>query len=547
MVSLPYIFVNDGVVYKAYNIMKILGLGGLLHDASITLIKDGTIKLAVAVERVTREKHCGLLEADTFDFVLKELGLRVEDMDAICWADQFLYEKSQKASAIKEKIIKHPHYVFRHHECHAASSFYCSPFAEAIAITIDGKGDELSAGIYLGNNKGLEQVASTPMHFSIGRLWNAMNTIVGMPGYHNSGKTMALAAYGTPTYNLDGIVKFQNDGSFSFQYKNKDKGFFFLKENLIRVLTDISGLSPLEDYRNLSQDYFNLVASLQKLTNDAILYLGQWALKTFGNKPICLAGGVAMNTVSNTYFANMLKPQGIFIQPAASDEGLSLGAAILTYHNVSGERRHFSFTPFCGRSYTKEDIEKELSATNLKWRKSDDIYQEVAELLANGRVVGWFQGKEEFGPRALGNRSILADPRNASCRDYLNREVKGREWFRPFAPSIQENLRSELFQFNYLSPYMLFSPSATDSARRNLPAALHVDGTGRLQTVNSTENEKFYNLLEEFRKKTGLGTLLNTSFNMHGEAIVGSPKDALQCFQKSKIDHLAIGDFIVSK
>jgi len=527
--------------------MKILGLGGFLHDASLTLIENNKIKLAVAVERIVRDKHCGMLDPDRLDFVLKELNLRLEDIDAIGWADQFLYKKSPKALTIKQKLAKYTHRVFKHHECHAASSFYCSPFPEAIIITIDGKGDELSTGIYLGSKDGLQCVTSTPMCFSIGRMWNAMNTIVGIPGYHNSGKTMALAAYGDPAYDLSSIIKFQNDGSFTLSYKNKDKDFFFSKTNLVQMFADLSHLTPLKDYHQLSQDYFNLVASLQKLTNKVLVHLGQWAIKTIGNKPLCLAGGVALNTVSNTYLLNKLKPSAIFIQPASSDEGLSLGAAILAHHEMSGERRHFSFTPFCGRKYMKKEIEIELSRTNLKWQKSYSICHETAELLKNGHIVGWFQGQEEFGPRALGNRSILADPRNIAVKDHLNQEIKQREWFRPLAPTIQETIKEKLFNFNYNSPYMLFSPLATAYGKDKLPAALHIDGTGRIQTVNRTENKKFYNLIDAFKKKTGLGAILNTSFNMRGEAIVGSPRDAIKCFRKSKLDYLAIGDFIVFK
>lgn len=528
--------------------MKILGIGGMLHDASITLINDDKIELAVAVERITRKKHCGLHDASTFIQVLKNLNIDLDDIDAFAWADYYLYHKSSKAAEIKNLLEERNLLVFKHHDCHAASSFYCSPFDESIVITLDGKGDDLSAAIYLADKQGLHQISKTGMEFSLGRMWNAMNTMVGMPGYYSSGKTMALSAFGNAKNpEMENILRIQDNGSLVFSYNNKPADFFFNKENIVQMFSEISGLQPLNSSNELSREYFDLVASLQKLTNTTVNNFAQWAIDKVGRKPICLAGGVALNTVANTHLLQTNHPLEIFIQPASSDEGLSLGAAILAHQEITKTKKHFSFTPLLGREYDDNEIKCHIMNSGLSWTKPQNISRTVAELLSQKKIVGWFQGREEFGPRALGNRSILADPRNIETKTFLNKEVKHRELFRPFGPSLLKNDLQLFFDFNSDSPYMLFSPKATSRGRQEIPAALHVDDTGRIQTVEKETNQRFYDLIREFRSQTGVGVLVNTSFNKKDEPIAGSPQDSLSCFKTSNLDYLAIGDFLVIK
>lgn len=526
--------------------MKILGIGGWSHNASLTLIENGMIVFAIEVERITRRKNDGLLDPDTLRSVFEEMGVNISDLDLIAFADRYIYN-SEVGKKIVSALSSRPITVFDHHLCHAASSYFCSEFDNAAVISIDGKGDGLSSLICLGSkDDGLVQVGHSSMEYSLGRLWNAANTIVGMPGYYNSGKTMALSSYGKADVSILDLVNVSDTGSITFHWNRKPKEFFFEKDNLIAMMQDLFDLDILESHSLLTQKYFDFIASLQELTGHIMAELGRAAFRQGGKRPICLAGGVGLNVLANTH---LQKEMGvpIYVQPAASDAGLSLGAAILGWHKLAGTHDHVQYSPYLGRSYDKSQITKILSGRSCGWSEVSDPSRTAAELIENGMVVAWFQGREEFGPRALGNRSMLADPRNPKNRQYINETVKEREWFRPLAPSIAEESLAHYFQTIVPSPFMLFAPKATPAAEQSIPAVLHADNTGRVQTVTAKSNRQYYSLINHFADLTGISCVLNTSFNLRGQPIVGSPEDALECFLDSQIDYLLIEDVLVSK
>lgn len=526
--------------------MRVLGIGGLLHNASLTLIEDGRITFSVETERVTRKKNDGLLEARVLRDVLAELGITLSGIDLVAFADRYLFE-SRKAREIVGLLSSRPIMAFDHHLCHCASSYFCSGYDEAVVISVDGKGDGLSSLVCHGEHQsGLTEIGRTTMECSLGRLWNALCTMVGMPGYYNAGKTMALSSYGQATGALDGFARVQSDGSVSFKWRGHPQSYFYQKANMVEVLTEAFGLQPLASVDDLDQGYFDMVATVQAITDRIVTDLVEFAYRHTGKLPVCLAGGVGLNVLTNSAVQGSCSTE-VYVQPAASDAGLSLGAAIQGWKSVAKTRESFEFTPYLGRSYEREYVLKAISASGCAWSVLDSPATVAADLLRSGAVIGWFQGREEFGPRALGNRSILADPRVGDNRQYINEEVKGREWFRPLAPSVRLESLGRFFDTVYSSPFMLQAPRATSCARHLIPAALHVDQTGRVQTVAERDNTTYYALLGQFGELTGVDCLLNTSFNLRGQPIVGTPEQALDCYFGSKLDYLVIEGVLVSR
>lgn len=526
--------------------MRVLGIGGLLHNASLTLIEDGKITFSIEIERVTRRKNDGLLEARVLRDVLAELGITLSGIDLVAFADRYLFE-SRKAREVVEFLSSRPIAAFDHHLCHCASSYFCSGYNKAVVVSIDGKGDGLSSLVCYGDRQsGLAEIGHTTMECSLGRLWNALCTMVGMPGYYNAGKTMALSSYGQATEVLDGFAQVQSDGSIYFRWKDRPRSYFYQKTNMVEMLMEAFGLQPLISVGDLDQDYFDMVATIQAITDQIVIDLVEFAYRLTDKWPICLAGGVGLNVLTNSVVQRSCGTE-VYVQPAASDAGLSLGAAILGWKSMTKTGEFFEFSPYLGRGYEREDVLKAVSTAKCAWSVLDNPTIVAADLLRSGAVIGWFHGREEYGPRALGNRSILADPRVADNRQYINEEVKGREWFRPLAPSVRLESLSRFFDTVYCSPYMLQAPRATDYARRHIPAALHVDQTGRVQTVAERDNATYYALLVQFGELTGVDCLLNTSFNLRGQPIVGTPRQALDCFLNSKLDYLVIEGVLVSR
>ncbi|MCR4322913.1 MAG: hypothetical protein NUV61_02400 [Candidatus Azambacteria bacterium] len=540
--------------------ITVLGVGGFLHDGSISVIQGDEITTAIELERLNRSKHSGWKTPEEILHAIQALHIDMNAVTHIAWADEFLFYHSPKTRKLAEWVRKaFPNKIqigIDHHMCHLASSFYASTFEQAALVSIDGKGDMKSVAIGHGQGNKISLISKVNSCYSLGRLWNATNSIMGMPGYQNSGKTMALAAFGTPKYLgffLD-FTKFLENGMFMF----KDRGYedahdfdqmlFNSKQLIIRYICDKIGIEPRDQNGSISQKHFDFVASLQAFTNMLVKHIIKAALELTGLKKVCMAGGVALNGLANMSVLENLEMEDIFIQPATGDTGLSLGASYYMYHHILEQPRQFSiFSPYLGKSFSDEEIELVIKSYGLSFSKEENVCHAAARLIADEKIIGWFQGRDEMGPRSLGNRSILCTPEKAYMKNNINQNVKHREWFRPFAPAVLEEHAQEYFEINRSSRYMLFMPKIRPEKICVIPAVAHTDNTARVQTVLEDLNPKFYRLIKEFHKITGIPILLNTSFNDGGQPIVHSPGDAIECFLNTGIDCLIIGDYLIAK
>lgn len=538
----------------------ILGIGGFLHDGNIAVLDEsGQIIHASQIERFNRKKHAPLESPDELESLLR---LRVRSdilatIEHIAWVDAYLYSKPGKRAALHKWVqgLGRDVVAVDHHTAHLASTFYNSPFDNATLLSIDGKGDECSVKMALGVGNKIEEVGAVPMHYSLGRLWNATNTIVGVPGFQYAGKTMALASYGNPLYldKLLTFVEFTQEGTFIFHTGDKsdssaNRAFFFEKQNIVDLLCKLTGITICAPGAQPSQAHLDLAASVQALTNILGLSLATEAVKRTGIKDICLAGGVALNGNMNKAIVDSGVVGKVFIQPAASDMGLGLGGAQYVYHHTQDNpRTSASFTPYLGYAIDETTVPREFLKAGLQWVYCSDVENETAKLLASGKIVAWVQGKEEFGPRALGNRSILVSPLVPGIKEDLNRKVKHREGYRPFAGSVIAERANEFFDIDVPSPHMLLIAQAREQYRAKLGAIVHVDGSIRLQTVTKEANMRYHELLQRFGALTGIPALLNTSLNDNEEPIVSSLDDAIKLFRRSQIDYLVVGNYIASR
>lgn len=550
--------------------MKILGINqvtGLLsgmHDSAAALVIDGKLIATMEEERFNRVRHHKGTPHKAIAYCLKEGGITLKDIDVIAvsynpfgflkrgffflspWhmlsyvANIFVFMRGvgKLAEPGNARII----YV-DHHLAHAASAYRCAPFKNANVMTIDGAGETDCAGLFKGENGVLTRLATLPIAHrhdtkpwrSIGKTYSELTQFLKL-GVNAEGKTMGLASYGKPRFDFSNILNVKSWNNWHVDRRNIRKlyGEYERKDEK----------APLTD------EHKDLAASLQNALEEAYVNLGRDAYRRTGFKNFALAGGVALNCNSNSRLLEQEYCDAVFIQPAANDGGAALGAALEAMHAVGdGDFVEFK-NAYWGPEYNQSDIETLLKNAKVSYRKSSDIAKDAAKYIADGHIVGWFQGKSEIGPRALGNRSILANPAIKGMNDKINNDVKHREVWRPFAPSVAEEAATEYFEGvdkAHESPYMLHTFYVKKKYADTFPAITHIDGSSRIQTVNQAQNPRYHALLTEVGKLTGHPMVLNTSFNDKGEPIVCSTFDALRCFYSTGIDVLALGDFLIEK
>ena len=592
---------------------KILGISAFYHDSAAAIINDGKIIAAAQEERFTRKKHDSGYPFNAIEFVLKYSNCNISELDAIVfyekpflkferlletyvafapkgfvqfskampsWLREKLFQKKLLINLIKQhdKKFNDSKKIFfsEHHLSHAASAFYPSPFNKAIILTADGVGEWATTTVAIGDKNNLEIKKEIHFPHSLGLLYSAFTYYIGFKVNSGEYKLMGLAPYGTPKY-VDKIEKnlvdIKEDGSFRL-----DQNFFNYSTGLTmtnKKFHNLFGQEPRDSKKDkITQFHMDVAASIQKVTEDIILKMCVSLRKEYNISNLCLAGGVALNCVANGKILKSKIFDNIWIQPAAGDAGGSLGAALAYWYlELNNERNDTNKDEmrgsYLGPSYSNENIEKSLKQIGAKYEFIEDeiLIDKVADDLSKGNAIGWFQGRMEFGPRALGGRSILGDPRSETMQKNLNLKVKYRESFRPFAPSVLREDVNKWFDLNNDSPYMLivsdvskdkqnqmsedekrlFGIDKLNIKRSEIPAVTHVDYSARIQTVHKETNKMYYNLIKKFKEITNCPVIVNTSFNVRGEPIVNSPEDAFNCFMGTELDNLVIGNYYLQK
>jgi len=560
--------------------MNILGISCFYHDSAAALIKDGILVAAAQEERFTRKKHDQDFPTNAIHYCLQEGALQAQDLDYIGFYDKpftkferllttyiatfpkgfhsflkampvWLKEKLWIPQKIREELGDTAKILFiEHHLSHAASAFFVSPFSEAAILTADGVGEWETTTMGIGNDRTLTLTQSIHFPHSLGLLYSAFTYYLGFRVNSAEYKVMGLAPYGKPVFAdliLRELVSLKEDGSFrlNMKYFAYDYGLT-MTNNRFHTLF---GVPPRTPESTLTQFHKDVAASIQHVTDEIMLRMTTDLHVKTGSDNLCLAGGVALNCVSNSKVLASSGFKQMFIQPAAGDAGGSVGAAFYIYNMLLKNERTYTWSHnFLGPEYSNEAIEQVLNQLNLGGERfSDDILlKRTAQLIADQQVVGWFQGRMEFGPRSLGARSILADARNPENYSRVNLKIKFRESFRPFAPTVLFERMKDYFEFEQPSPYMLFVAQVR-ADRRTIPAVTHVDGSARLQTIRRDDHPLYYDLISEFEKLTNCPIIINTSFNVRGEPIVCTPLDAIKCFFRTDMDILVLGNFILDK
>jgi carbamoyltransferase len=592
--------------------MRVLGISAFYHDSAAALLSDGEIVAAAQEERFTRKKHDPGYPREAIAFCLREAGISLKDVDYFVFYEKpfikferlletylayapegfFSFRKSmplwiqekifQKGILIKQLKREAPEVDWEkrllfseHHLSHAASAFYPSPFEEAAVLTMDGVGEWTTTSLALGRGAGLELHREIHFPHSIGLLYSAFTYYLGFKVNSGEYKVMGLAPYGEPKYTsliLEKLIHLKDDGSFRLHLEYFDfcAGLRMTNEKFARLF----GKPARKSDEPLTQDHMDLAASLQQVTEEVVLRLARSIRKETGAKNLCLAGGVALNCVANGKVLREKIFDGIWIQPAAGDAGGALGAALAAYHLQLKQPRKVQAGDamkgaYLGPSFEESDIEARLRKVGARFKKvsHDEMVKLCVEALSAEKALGWFQSRMEFGPRALGSRSILADARSRNMQSTLNLKIKYRESFRPFAPIVLRDKVSEWFEIDTDSPYMLlvapvkekrqirptkaqeslFGIEKLKVPRSDVPAVTHVDYSARIQTVKLETHARLHQLLKEFEAKTGCPVLVNTSFNVRGEPIVCSPEDAFRCFMGTEMDVLAVENFVLYK
>ncbi len=572
--------------------MIILGVDCYLHDSSAAIISNGKVEGCIEEERLSREKYTNKFPKQAIDWCLKNSGLEFHDIDAIGFAwkpfDEILYGASHflkyfpetlnafKAGATVTPIMqrvrnnvflkkdftqffgeaakqKKIHFI-NHHLAHAANTFFSSPFEEAAVVVFDGLGDNFDAvTIWKARGNQLKRIKQIKFPHSIGILYYAISFYLGFQAFSGPGKVMGLSSYGTPKY-VEGfrkLVKLKKNGDFELDLTELKIHVNGNNSTTSKTFQKIYG-RPRQQHEKLEQHHADIAYALQKITEDIILHLCKYSKQMINSDNLCIAGGVGLNCVANGLVSSGGMFKNVFVSSAPHDGGTSLGAAQYLSHSVFNIKRHNReeyLRPYLGAAYSETEIFNTLAAFNkdIIYQKYDDPSKETAALIAKGYVVGWFQGSMEFGPRALGNRSILADARRGEMKDIINKKVKFREEFRPFAPSVMAEFAEDYFENPTKSPFMSFAFKVKEDKQSKIPAVTHVDGTARIQTVEKMQNPLYYSVIEEFYKLTKIPLILNTSLNIKGEPLCCSPLDAVNCLLKTDMDYLTIGNYIVSK
>jgi carbamoyltransferase len=562
----------------------ILGISCYYHDSAAAIVQDGQVTSAAEEERFSRRKHDNRFPSQSIAFCLRNSGLKIDDIDLIAFYEQPLlklerilkcgqrwkeksteFVKKQLSKALHERLLieevvrsrleyRGAFTYSEHHRSHAASAFYVSPFEQAAILTVDGVGEWATTSQYFGSGSEIELLREIHYPDALGLLYSTITSFLGFKVNNDEYKVMGLAGFGQPRHceKIEELITVFPDSSYKlsleyFSFMFDDKRMFTQK--LIELLG-----SPRLEGEPITEYHQDVASSLQKVLEDILVQMVR-DLYEQTDRPdnLCLAGGVALNSVANWKIFKDTPFKSVWVQPAAGDSGGAIGAALSAfYKGRNGIRdRHPSkpYSTLLGPKFRNTDIEIILKQHRLtyRWYLEDELLFKVAELILNNQIIAWFQGRMEFGPRALGCRSILANACNPSMQDILNRRVKFREDFRPFAPAILAERASDYFDIPFESPYMLFVCPVREDKKGVIPSVTHVDGTARVQTVSSENNLRFYRLLQELERRSGVPIVINTSFNIRGEPIVCTPLDAVRCFLKTDIDFLVIGDFIVEK
>ena len=589
-----------------------MGISAFYHDSAACILKDGKIIAAAQEERFTRKKHDPSYPKNAIEFVLSHADLQLSKVDKIVffekpflkferlletyvafapkgfnsftkamplWIREKLFQKNFLFNKLKEhdENYKSDENIFfsDHHLSHAASAFFPSPFEEAIVLTADGVGEWATTTVAIGKGNNLEIKKEIHFPHSLGLLYSAFTYFTGFKVNSGEYKLMGLAPYGKPIYEdkVKKLIDIKDDGSFRLDQKYFNYATGLTMTN--KKFDDLFGHKPRNPQKEkINQFHMDIAASIQKVTEDIMIKLAKSIREEFKINNLCLAGGVALNCVANGKILKEKIFDKIWIQPASGDAGGSLGAALALWHIEDDNKRLVNLDDemqgsYLGKEFSQKEIKEELASlgANFEILNYDNLIDKTADLISNGKALGWFQGRMEFGPRALGSRSIIGDPRSDSMQKNLNLKVKYRESFRPFAPSIIKEDLSEWFDLKVDSPYMLlvaninknkkiemtneqqklFGIDKLNVKRSEIPAVTHVDYSARIQTVSEKTNKCFYDLISKFKEITGCPILINTSFNVRGEPIVNTPTDAFNCFMGTELDYLIIGNCILDK
>ena len=597
--------------------MNILGISAFYHDSAAALVQDGRIAAAAQEERFSRIKHDFNFPASAVDYCLKQAGLNPSDLDYVVFYDKpfikferilysylasaprglasfltalpmWLKQKLWLPNLIQEQLEGFEGRLLftRHHESHAASAFYPSPYASAAFLTVDGVGEWTTTSFGYGRDNELTFLKELRFPHSLGLLYSAFTYFTGFKVNSGEYKMMGLAPYGRPGYVdliLDNILDLKEDGSFklNLKYFNYISGLTMTGRHMNRLF----GRPPRKPESPVTQQDMDIARSIQEVTEEVILRISRTIFRETGEKNLCLAGGVALNCVANGRLLREGPFTDIWIQPAAGDAGGALGAALFVWHRILGHNKPATETgrpensgdhhrdlmagAYLGPEYSEEEIKAWLDLNRLPYKKlaPDQLVETTADLLAGEKVVGWFQGRTEFGPRALGNRSIIGDARSPGMQRTMNLKIKYRESFRPFAPTVLKEHLADYFELDHESPYMLLVAGVHPDKRRamtdeeqdlfgieklnvirsEIPAVTHVDYSARVQTVDKRTNPRYHSLISSFYRKTGCPVIVNTSFNVRGEPIVCTPEHAYKCFMRTEMDYLVLGDFLLDK
>ncbi len=586
--------------------MNILGISAFYHDSAASLVQDGRITAAAQEERFTRKKHDSSFPVNAINYCLREGGITGKDIDIVAFYEKpfvkferiletymafapvgiksfikaipmWIKQKLWMKEFIRKELDFHGKIIFpEHHYSHAASAFFPSPFEEAAFLTVDGVGEWTTTSYGIGRGNGIAIEAEIHFPHSLGLLYSAFTYYTGFKVNSGEYKVMGLAPYGRPTYKdaiLSELMDLKEDGSFrlNMEYFNYCAGLTMTNGNFDRLF----GGPPRKPESPLQQRHMDLARSVQEVTEEVMLRMSRHVQRETGCRKLCLAGGVALNCVANGRILREGPFEDIWIQPAAGDSGGALGAALFAWYQylgnsrVADEKRDFQRGSYLGPAFGRDYILEFLEGRDIPYTELDEeeIPRRIADLVAAENVIGWFEGRMEFGPRALGSRSIIGDPRSPRMQEIMNLKIKFRESFRPFAPSVLKEKASEYFDIDRESPYMLLVAPVREEIRREMteeekrlfgidqlnvvrstiPAVTHVDYSARLQTVDGETHPLYYSMIKEFDDRHGCPVVINTSFNVRGEPIVCTPEDAYLCFMRTNMDYLIMGNFLLDK
>ena len=591
----------------------ILGISAFYHDSAAAIIKDGEIIAAAQEERFSRNKHDSSFPKSAIQFCLKQSGIKIDECKAVVYYEKpllvfkrivsnfistsprggrsFIHAmkiwiggkiylkdilKTELALLYSLNTSRLPEILFtKHHQSHAAAAFYPSPFKEAVILCMDGVGEWATTSTWIGNNNEIKPLWEISFPHSLGLLYSAFTHYCGFKVNSGEYKLMGLAPYGEPKYIQkikDNLIDIKDDGTFRLEisYFKYHRGFQMTSRKFHKLFEE----SPRTSKKELTQFHMDLAASIQVITEEIVIKIAKSLKKETGLKKLCLSGGVALNCVANGKLIEEKIFDDIWIQPASGDAGSALGAALACWYQYFKKQRTINEEDsmkgsYLGPSYSNDQIHSYLKDIGAEYQllSDDELTTTISKLLNEGKIIGWFNGRMEFGPRALGGRSIIGDPRNKKMQSIMNMKIKFRESFRPFAPSILEEDVSSYFNTNRKNPYMLIVSSVIDQIKLTMshsemklfgidklkvpksiiPAVTHVDYSTRVQTVNMKTNPRFYNLISKFKESTGCKCLINTSFNVRGEPIVCSPQDAFRCFMRTEMDALALENYLLIK